>query len=257
MDDFAGTCRGVIKRIAPDVEVIDITHGIAPQQVLQGALVLANTLPYMPVGVHVAVVDPGVGGDRRGLALRGGDGRLYVGPDNGILVVAAERLDGIAEAVEIASTEYVLEPVSRTFHGRDVFSPVAAHLALGVPLADLGPSLPPADLVRLQLPEAEIGGGRIRATVLYIDRYGNVQLNLTAADLELAGIVPGTRVEVEVAFERYYAVAARVFSDVRAGDIVLYEDAYRNIALAINNGNAAAMFSARVGQELRLARSDG
>src|SRR5437588_4342091 len=113
-DDFVGTCHGVIKRIAPDAEIIDITHGIEPQRVLQGALVLANTLPYMPQGVHLAVVDPGVGTDRRALALRGGDGRLYVGPDNGLLVPATERLGGVAGAWELESPAYRLEPVSRT-----------------------------------------------------------------------------------------------------------------------------------------------
>jgi S-adenosyl-L-methionine hydrolase (adenosine-forming) len=233
--------------------VIDITHGIPPQHVLQGALVLANTLPYMPAGVHVAVVDPGVGGDRKPLALRSGDGRLYVGPDNGLLLVAADRLGGVDEAVEIASEGYMLTPVSRTFHGRDVFAPIAAHLALGVQLADLGPALSPDGLQRLQVPEPQLGQSRVRATALYVDRYGNIQLNLTSEHLERVGIVPGTKVEVEVRFERYFAVAARTFADVRPGDIVLYEDAYRNIALAINRGNAAHMFSARVGEEVRLS----
>jgi S-adenosylmethionine hydrolase len=243
----------VIKRIAPDVEVIDITHGIPPQHVLQGALVLANTLPYMPVGVHVAIVDPGVGGERKPVALRGGDGRLYVGPDNGLLAVAADALGGVEQAVELAEEKYMLTPVSRTFHGRDVFSPTAAHLAAGVPLNELGPSVEPASLVRLELPVAQVGQTRIRATALYVDRFGNIQLNLTSKDLERVGIVPGTKVEVEIRFERYFAVAARTFADVRSGDIVLYEDAYRNIALAINSGDAAHMFSARVGQEVLLS----
>jgi S-adenosylmethionine hydrolase len=233
--------------------VIDITHGIPPQHVLQGALVLANTLPYMPAGVHVAVVDPGVGGERKPLALRGGDGRLYVGPDNGLLLVAADSLGGIEEAVEIANEDYMLTPVSRTFHGRDVFSPAGAHLAAGVELRELGPALDPAGLARLELPVAQIGTARIRASALYIDRFGNIQLNLTSKDLEKVGIVPGTKVEVEVRFERYFAVAARTFAEVRTGDIVLYEDSYRNIALAINQGNAAGMFSLRVGQEVRLS----
>jgi hypothetical protein len=243
----------VIKRIAPDVEVIDITHGIPPQHVLQGALVLANTLPYMPAGVHVAIVDPGVGGDRKPLALRGGDGRLYVGPDNGVLLVAAESLGGIDQAVEIANESYMLESVARTFHGRDIFSPASAHLASGVALEDLGPPVDPGALVRLELPVPEVGSARIRATALYVDRFGNIQLNLTSRQLEQVGIVPGTRVEVEIRFERYYAVAARTFADVQVGDIVLYEDAYRNIALAINSGDAARMFSARVGQEVLLS----
>jgi S-adenosylmethionine hydrolase len=233
--------------------VIDITHGIPPQHVLQGALVLANTLPYMPTGVHVAVVDPGVGGERKPIALRGGDGRLYVGPDNGLLLVAADSLGGIAEAVEIANEDYMLTPVSRTFHGRDIFSPAGAHVAAGVELRELGPVLDPATLARLELPVAQIGTARIRASALYIDRFGNIQLNLTSKDLEKVGILPGTKVEVEVRFERYFAVAARTFAEVRTGDIVLYEDSYRNIALAINQGNAARMFSLRVGQEVRLS----
>jgi S-adenosylmethionine hydrolase len=233
--------------------VIDITHGIPPQHVLQGALVLANTLPYMPVGVHVAIVDPGVGGERKPVALRGGDGRLYVGPDNGLLAVAADALGGVQQAVELAEEKYMLTPVSRTFHGRDVFSPTAAHLAGGLALEELGPALEPDSLVRLELPVAQVGQTRIRATALYVDRFGNIQLNLTSKDLERVGIVPGTKVEVELRFERYFAVAARTFADVRSGDIVLYEDAYRNIALAINSGDAAHMFSARVGQEVLLS----
>jgi S-adenosyl-L-methionine hydrolase (adenosine-forming) len=246
----------VIKRIAPEAEVIDITHGISPQHVLQGALVLANTLPYMPVGIHVAVVDPGVGGDRKPLALRGADGRCYVGPDNGLLLIAADRLGGVEEAVEIADERYMLTPVSRTFHGRDVFSPAAAHLAAGVELNELGPRLEPDKLTRLEVPAAQVGSSRIRATALYVDRFGNIQLNLTSDELERVGIVPGTKVEVEVRFERYFAIAARTFADVRPGDIVLYEDAYRNIALAINQGNAAHMFSARVGQEVKLSLAE-
>jgi S-adenosyl-L-methionine hydrolase (adenosine-forming) len=251
-DDFAGTCRGVIKRIAPEVEVIDITHGIPPQHVLQGALVLANTLPFMPAGVHVAIVDPGVGGDRKPLALRGKDERVYVGPDNGLLLVAADRLGGVSEAVEIVQRAYMLDPVSHTFHGRDIFSPAAAHIASGVGLAELGPALDPADLRRLEVPEPTVGEARIRATVLYIDRFGNVQLNVTAEHLGRIGVEPGNRVEVEVGFERYFVFAARTFADARTGDIVLYEDAYANIALAINQGNAAQMFSVQVGDELRL-----
>ena len=247
----------MIKNIAPDVEVIDITHGIAPQHVLQGALVLANTLPYMPVGVHVAVVDPEVGGARKPLGLRGGDGRLYVGPDNGLLLVAAEKLGGVDQAVELAASEYMLLPASATFHGRDIFSPAAAHLALGVSLEEMGPAVDPRELRLLDVPEPRIGTARIAATVLYIDRFGNVQLNLRSEHLERVGIVPGTQVEIEVGWERCYAVAARTFADVRSGDIVLYEDAYRNVALALNQGSAAQMLRARVGQELRISPAPG
>jgi S-adenosyl-L-methionine hydrolase (adenosine-forming) len=251
-DDFVGTCHGVMKRIAPDVQIIDITHGIPPRAVLQGALILANTLPYLPDGVHLAVVDPGVGSARRALALRDGEGRVHVGPDNGLLIPAAEKLGGIAEAHELTNPEYALDSVSRTFHGRDLFSPAAAHLALGVPLAELGPPIAPDALARLDIPQPEIGRTRVRSTVVSIDRFGNMQLNLDREHLEQAGVVPGTRVELELGHERYYAVAARTFADARAGDIILYEDAYRNVAIAISGGNAAEMFAAREGQDVRI-----
>jgi S-adenosyl-L-methionine hydrolase (adenosine-forming) len=251
-DDFVGTCHGVIKQIAPGVDVIDITHGIAPQSILQGALVLANTLPFMPVGVHVAVVDPEVGTPRRALALRTADRRLLVGPDNGLLLPAAARVGGIETAHEITNRQYALEPVSPTFHGRDVFSPAAAHLWLGVDPANLGDPVDPEDLVRLEIPQPEIGERRVRATCLYVDRFGNVQLNLNAAQVEPLGIVPGERVEVELTVDRFYALAARTFADHRPGEIILYEDAYQNIALAISRGNAAETFGIRAGMEVRL-----
>ncbi len=250
-DDFVGTCHGVIKRIAPDAEIIDITHGIAPQAVLQGALVLRNTLRYMPEGVHLAVVDPGVGGARRPVIVRDGSGRLFVGPDNGLLVPAAESA-GIESAHEIANPEYALETVSRTFHARDLFAPAAAHLALGVEPAELGPPLTPDALVRLELPEASFDDGVIDASVLFVDRFGNMQLNLTREDLERTGIVPGTRFELEFAGERYYATAARTFADARPGEIVLYEDSYRNLSIAINRGSAAEMFAVQPGQHVVL-----
>jgi S-adenosylmethionine hydrolase len=250
-DDFVGTCHGVIKQIAPEAQIIDITHGIPPQQILQGALVLASTLPYMPIGVHLAVVDPGVGSSRRPVALRDREGRYFVGPDNGLLVPAAE-LAGIETAHELANPEYALDSISRTFHGRDLFSPAAAHLARGVPVDELGPPLAPDALVRLDIPQPEIGGNRIAGTVLYVDSFGNVALNITREHVAEVGIVPGTQVELELGGERFYAVAARTFADARAGDIMLYEDSYRNMSVAISNGNAAEMLHARAGQSIRI-----
>jgi len=250
-DDFVGTCHGVIKGIAPDAQIIDLSHGIPPQQVLQGALVLANTLPYMPVGVHLAVVDPGVGGARRPLALRDEAGRLYVGPDNGLLIPAAERA-GIAAAHELANPDYALPSISRTFHGRDLFAPAAAHLARGVPLEDLGPPIGTDALVLLELPQAEVGQTRIGATILYVDNFGNIVLNLTREHVDQVGIVPGTQVELELGGERVYAVAARTFADARRGDIILYEDSYRNMSVAISGGDAAQLLRARAGQSLRI-----
>ena len=250
-DDFVGTCHGVMKRIAPEVEIIDITHGIPPQSVLQGALVLANTIEYMPEGVHLAVVDPGVGGPRRPLALRDAGGQLYVGPDNGLLLPAVSRA-GIAAAHELANPEFALDSISRTFHGRDLFSPAAAHLARGVPLEELGPPVDPDGLVSLDVPQASLGDGVAVATMLYVDSFGNIMLNLTREDVERIGIVSGARLELEVAGERYFAVMARTFADARPGDVILYEDSYRNMSVAISRGNAARMMHAAPTQRIRI-----
>jgi S-adenosyl-L-methionine hydrolase (adenosine-forming) len=251
-DDFVGTCHGVIATIAPDARVIDITHGVRPGHVLQGALVLANTLPYMPAGVHLAVVDPGVGSSRRALALRDAEGRLYVGPDNGLLLPAAEGFGGVAEAHELANAEYSLQPVSRTFHGRDLFSPAAAHLAAGVALEELGPPIDPDALVRLDVPQPEVGQNRIRVVVLVVDRFGNVSLNLRREHLGDAEIAAGTRVELLCNGDRFYAVSARTFADAPRGSLILYEDAYGSLALAVSRGSAAELLRVEEGSEIVL-----
>ena len=240
-DEFVGVCHGVIRRAAPDAQIVDITHGIRPGRILQGALVLANTLPYMPAGVHLAVVDPGVGSSRRALVLEDAEGRMYVGPDNGLLLPAADRFGGVAAAHELANPQYALERVSRTFHGRDLFAPAAAHLASGVAPAELGPPIAPEELVQLDVPEPEISDSSIRATVLAVDRFGNAALNLTRDQLDDAGIVTGMRVELVVDGKEYFAVAARTFAEARPGDLVLYEDSYRNAAVAVSRGSAAEL----------------
>jgi S-adenosylmethionine hydrolase len=207
----------------------------------------------MPAGVHLAVVDPGVGGSRRALALRDADGRLHVGPDNGLLLPAADVFGGVVEARELANPAYALGPVSRTFHGRDLFSPAAAHLSLGVPLAELGPPIDPDALVRLEVPTPDIGPRNISATVLGVDRFGNVALNVTREQLEQTAIVPGTRVEVTARGERYFAVMARTFGDARAGDLILFEDSYRKIAVAVSSGSAATLLGVDEGSDLLIA----
>src|SRR5262245_57806542 len=154
-DDFVGVCHGVIARIAPESRVIDVTHGIDRHDVRSGALVLRRALPYFPPGVHLAVVDPEVGGERRAIAVRAAqDDRLLVGPDNGLLAPAIERFGGAVEAVDVARSPHRLEPTSATFHGRDLFAPVAAHLAAGAPLADAGQPIDPGRTTPLHLPPA-------------------------------------------------------------------------------------------------------
>jgi S-adenosyl-L-methionine hydrolase (adenosine-forming) len=251
-DDFVGTCHGVIATIAPDARVIDVTHGVRPGHVLQGALVLANTLPYMPAGVHLAVVDPGVGSGRRALALRDEQGRFHVGPDNGLLLPAVDAFGGVAEAHELANADYSLQPVSRTFHGRDLFAPAAAHLAAGVPLEKLGPPVDPDALVRVEIPQPEVGQNRIRAVALVVDRFGNVALNLRRDQLEQANLAAGTRVEINSRGERFFAVFARTFADAPRGSLILYEDSYSSLALAVSRGNAAQLLRIEEGNEIVL-----
>jgi S-adenosyl-L-methionine hydrolase (adenosine-forming) len=251
-DDFVGTCHGVIARIAPEARVIDVTHGIPPQAVLQGALVLQNVTPYMPVGVHLAVVDPDVGGNRRAVAVRTADGRTFVGPDNGVLMLAADDC-GVVAAHELADPAYRLEQVSHTFHGRDLFSPAAAHLAIGVAIEELGPPVDAADLVRLHVPEPEVGRTQVSATVLFVDRFGNVSTNARRRHVDRLGVARGDRVEIRLALDRYYALAAETFADAPPGELLLYEDSYGLMTLAITRGDAAGLTGVGPGDEIRIA----
>jgi len=251
-DDFVGTCHGVIARIAPDARVIDITHGIEPQSVLQGALVLRNTTVYMPVGVHLAVVDPGVGGERRAVAVRTADGRTFVGPDNGLLLLAAEQF-GIEAVQELVDERYRLPDVSRTFHARDVFAPAAAHLAAGVAIEELGPPLEPSQLVRVDIPDPQVGRSQISATVLAVDRFGNVATNAQRPHLDGLGVSTGDRVEIRLTLDRYYAIVASTFADAPPGELIVYEYSYGLITLAISNGDAARLTGVGLGDELRIA----
>jgi S-adenosylmethionine hydrolase len=234
-DDFVGVCHGVIARIAPGVRVIDITHEVPRHDIRHAAVVLRRALPYCPAGVHLVVVDPGVGGTRRAVAIRVADeDRLLVGPDNGVLWPVAERFGGVVEAVDVAHSPHRLEPVSATFHGRDLFAPVAAHLAAGEPLAAAGEPVDPDDLVTLRLPSPYVDAERVYAHVVSADTFGNVALDVTHEEGTQAGLRLGARVRVNGTPATY----ARTFEDVGPGELMLYEDAYRSLALAINRGSA-------------------
>jgi hypothetical protein len=250
-DDFVGVCRGVMKRIARDAQILDVTHGIGPQAVRQGALVLARAIPYLPPGIHLAVVDPGVGSERRAVAVRTAAGRVYVGPDNGLLMLAADR-DGIEGARSLTNARYHLERVSRTFHARDLFAPVAAHLAAGAHFDDLGDPVDLATLVRLALPETRIERGELVATILDVDRFGNLGLNVSAADVAGLGATDGDRVELAFALTPYYAVVGETYADAPRGELIVYEDSYGAWSIAINGGNAAALTEAGVDDEVRI-----
>jgi S-adenosylmethionine hydrolase len=252
-DEFAGVCRAVIARIAPEARLIDLTHGIGRHAVGHGAVVLAGAIGYTPVGVHLAVVDPGVGTPRRAVAVRSADGRLLVGPDNGLLWPALQRLGGAAEAVDVSLSRHRLEPISATFHGRDVFAPVAAHLANGTPLDEVGEALAPGELVRLDLSVASVeAGGRVVAHVIHVDSFGNLSLDLAEGQVPESGLRLGRRLRVDAAGAAVDAVYAVTFADVPAGELILYLDASGSLALAVNRGSAAERLGLRDGDEVVL-----
>ena len=253
-DEFAGVCRAVIGRIAHDARLIDLTHGIPRHDVVQGASVLANALPFAPAGVHLAVVDPEVGTERRAVAVRvAAQERVLVGPDNGLLSLAIERLGGVAEAVDVSRSPARLEPISATFHGRDVFAPVAARLSLGDELAELGEALDASALTRLDLPKPKVEpGGRIQTTVVYADRYGNAALGMSADEALGSGLRLGHPLFVEALGERHEAVYALTFADVGRGGLLLYLDSYGNLALAVNRGDALDRLGLAVGDPVVL-----
>ncbi|MFG3555577.1 S-adenosyl-l-methionine hydroxide adenosyltransferase family protein [Micromonospora sp. NPDC047557] len=249
-DGFVAACHGVIARIAPAVRVIDVTHLVPPADIRRGAAVLAQTVPYLPVGVHVAVVDPGVGTARRGVALAT-PGGLLVGPDNGLLPDAAAALGGVTAAVELTEPRWLAARVSGTFHGRDVFAPVAARLALGAPLAEAGPAVDPDGLVRLPPPVVARDAEGFTAEVLIVDHFGNVQL---AAPAEALGPLPATvRVGPPGPAPARAAVRGRTFGDAPEGSLVVYVDSADLVAVAVNGGRAVDVLGVRPGDLLRVA----
>ncbi len=251
-DDFVGICHGVILGIHPEARIVDVTHGIPRYGVRHGALVLRNALPYLPVGVHVAIVDPQVGTERRAIAVRTADRRLLVGPDNGLLSLAWEHCGGVDIAVDVTRSPHRLEPVSATFHGRDVFAPVAAQLAAGAELRDAGDPLDPDTLTVLELPRPRSEGDALVAHVLLVDRFGNAALDVGHEDLADSDITLGATVELVVDEESYLATCTQTFADVSAGELIVYEDASRALAIAINRGDAAATLGLAPDTEVRL-----
>lgn len=250
--EFPGICRGVIRRICPDAAIVDITHSIARHDVRHGALILRSALPYMPTGVHVAVVDPQVGTERRAVALRCADDQLLVGPDNGLLSLAAAAAGGAVEAFDVSRSRHRLEPVSATFHGRDVFAPVGAALAAGEPLAEAGEPLDVEELTALELPRPERDGDTLVAHPLLVDVYGNVALDVRHEDLPGTGLTFGRALEVDVAGRRRRATFTSTFADVEPGELLVYEDASRSLALAVNRGDAARELAVEPDSEVRL-----
>jgi S-adenosylmethionine hydrolase len=252
-NEFVGVCHAVIARRAPQVRVIDLTHAIPRHDVHTAAIVLRGTFPYLPEAIILAVVDPGVGTSgargRRAVAVRTVEqDRLLVGPDNGLLMPVCERLGGIAEAIDIGESGERLEPVSATFHGRDIFSPVAAALADGAALGSLGEPLAQESLRRLNIPVAVMTAEGLELHVLHRDTFGNLILDGETGQLEELGVELGDEVWVRCGSDTRMATFARTFADVAPGGLLLYQDGLGMLALAVNRGSAADL--------LNLARHD-
>jgi S-adenosylmethionine hydrolase len=241
-DEFVGVCHGVIASRCPQARVIDITHTIRRHDVREGALVLRDALVHMPVGVHLAVVDPAVGHHaRRAVALRTVvEDRVLVGPDNGLLMLSAERLGGaVEETGSRRCEECPMSTTSATFHGRDIFAPVAAAIVGGAKLSDVGEPLAAEELRRLALPSVSFRDGALAAHVLRADHFGNLMLNASHPEIVQAGVRLGGLVSVEVGGRIHPGRYATTFADVAPGELLLYEDALRMAALAVNRGSAA------------------
>jgi S-adenosyl-L-methionine hydrolase (adenosine-forming) len=250
-DEYVGICHAVIARVNPEARVVDLTHGVPPQDVMAGAMMLASSAIHGPPdAVYLAVVDPGVGTERRGLALRAGEAFL-VGPDNGLLWAASRDLGGIDVAVAIDHAAVARGPVSATFHGRDVFAPAAAVLAAGTRLEDLGSSVDPATVVALEPPVPAVRQGEVETSVLGVDRFGNVRVAARREHLERAGL------ETDLVLVRGSGAVplrrAVTFADVRDGGFGLLEDSAGWLAVVRFGSGAAEELGLRRGDSVRLA----
>lgn len=247
-DVFVGVCKGVVAQIAPHVRIIDVCHQITAQDVEQGATSLATAIGYLPVAVHLALVDPMHPGLARGVVVETTDGSLLVGPDNGLLSLAWEERGGVKRAVEVVNAELWRETVHRTFRGRDMFAPVAAHLAAGVDVVDVGPLIDADSLVRLAARSVVVDDDHVHAEVSVVDHFGNVSLNVTRGDLEAAGIIFGDTVELRCNGQTMQVPFTATYGEVPRGRLTLCEDSFRAVMLAVNAGHAS--------RELRVARGE-
>jgi S-adenosylmethionine hydrolase len=252
-DEFVGVVKSVIRQIAPEAVVIDVTHDVPRFDVRAGGLTLARAAQYLAPGVVLAVVDPGVGTDRRAVAIEVGDGEsVLVGPDNGLLAPAVGMVGGATRAVELTSPEHRLEAPGPTFDGRDVFAPAAAHLSNGVPLEALGPEIDPITLRPGILPLSREEDGGIWAEVLWVDHYGNAQLNVDPAELDAYG----ERVRVVIGESTRSGRRVRTFADAGPGEIGLIVDSYGLVTVVLDRRSAAEELGLDAGSGIRLEPFD-
>jgi hypothetical protein len=253
-DVFVGVCKGVVAQIAPHVRILDVCHLITAQDVEQGANSLASAIPYLPVAIHLALVDPMHGSSARGIVVETADGSLLVGPDNGLLSLAWDERGGVARAAEITKPELWRDTVHKTFRGRDIFAPVAAHLATGTDLVEVGPAVDPATLTRLPVRTVVVDDDHVHAEVSLVDHFGNVSLNLARSDLEAAGISFGDTVELRCNGRTLAVPFTATYGDVARGRLTLCEDSFRAVMLAVNAGHASRELRVGRGEPVVIAR---
>ena len=250
-DEFVGVCKAVVLRAAPSARIIDITHGIPPFDVRAGALALARSVQYLPPGVVLAVVDPGVGMDRRAVAVEV-EGGFLVGPDNGLLAPAVAMLGGARRVVSLTNPEYQLEAPGATFAGRDVFAPAAGYLAAGTPLEELGEQVDSMSLVPGMVPLPTDEGGRATGEVLWIDRYGNAQLNIDPGDLVALGVEPGGPVEVRFGHDRRTGRWVESYAEAGPLELAVVVDSYGLVSLTADRRPVAEELGLRAGSAVTL-----
>lgn len=254
-DEFVGVCKGVVRCIAPDAAIIDITHDIEPFAVRRASLLLKQAVRYMPVAVHLAIVDPTVGSARRAIALRSSDGSVFVGPDNGLMISAVRARGGLEQARELSNPALRLGEVSRTFHGRDIFAPAAAHLAAGTPIEEFGDAIASGDLVELPGTQFAQHGDHVHCSVDNIDRFGNVALSQEAA---LVADSLGLRLHDPLVVWLHSSPVSTSFqghfSEVEPGQPLAFCDSSGSAALAVNQGSFAQEFGVGLGDDVVLAQ---
>jgi S-adenosyl-L-methionine hydrolase (adenosine-forming) len=250
-DEFVGVCHSVILDLAPQLRIVDITHEVPAFDVRAGALALARAVQYLPQGLVLAIVDPGVGTDRHCIAVEVANGFL-VGPDNGLLAPAVALLGGPQRVVALQNEQYQLPAPGPTFAGRDVMAPAVAHIANGVPLTVLGDDIDPSALTPGLLPLPSVEDGMVRAEVLWVDRYGNCQLNVDPATLRELDVKPGDTLEVRIGDSGRRARWAHTFADANPSELLLIVDAYGGCTLAYDRQSAAAQLKLRAGSTLTL-----
>jgi S-adenosylmethionine hydrolase len=254
-DEFVGVVHGVIYRLAPESRVIDITHGVPPGDIRGGALALTRAIQFLPPGVVLAIVDPGVGTGRKALALETAHG-FFVGPDNGLLSPAVAMVGGATTIHALENPEAMIEGPGATFAGRDIFAPAAALLASGeATLADLGPELDSGHVMPLMLPLPKVEASAIHGEVLWVDWYGNVQTNVGPSELEEIGLAPGAELEINVGATTYQGRLVSTFADVEIGQLAVHVDSAGLIALAERGGRADEALSLAPGRSVTLRRS--